>query len=263
MASDVRSTVLVTGAARRIGRSLAVDFAARGWNVAIHYRRSHAEAEALAAELTAIGARAVTFAADLAVEAEVATLVARCTGALGPLACLVNNASEFQFDTALDMTVEQWDRHLAVNLRAPVFLAKALAAQLPPGVGGNVINIIDQRVWRLTPEYFSYTISKSALWTATRTLAQALAPAVRVNAIAPGPILRNNRQTEEQFAAEASSTPLGHGATSSEIAAAVRFILDAPAVTGQMIALDGGQHLSWQRDGDSDVRRRTARHEDR
>jgi NAD(P)-dependent dehydrogenase (short-subunit alcohol dehydrogenase family) len=174
--------------------------------------------------------------------------VGRC-GALppltrrGPLSCLINNASEFDVDTVETLTPEGWDAHLDVNLRAPVFLAQALAHNLPAGMPANVINIIDQRVWRLTPDFFSYTISKAGLWTATRTLAQALAPRVRVNAIGPGPVLKSVHQTDGEFAAEARATPLGRGPSPEEIAAAVRFILASPSLTGQMICLDGGQHL--------------------
>jgi NAD(P)-dependent dehydrogenase (short-subunit alcohol dehydrogenase family) len=164
---------------------------------------------------------------------------------LGPPTCLVNNASEFLVDTVATVTAENWDTHLDINLKAPVFLARALYLHLPEGESGNVINIIDQRVWRLTPDFFSYTISKAGLWTATRTLAQALAPRVRVNAIGPGPVLKSIHQTENDFAAEVRSTLLKRGPSPAEIAAAVRFILDAPAMTGQMIALDGGQHLTW------------------
>jgi NAD(P)-dependent dehydrogenase (short-subunit alcohol dehydrogenase family) len=171
--------------------------------------------------------------------------VPQCCEALGPPGCLVNNASEFLVDTISTVTSETWDTHLDINLKAPVFLARALYLSLPAEEIGNVINIIDQRVWKLTPDFFSYTISKAGLWTATRTLAQALAPRVRVNAIGPGPVLKNIYQTENDFAAEIRSTLLKRGPTPAEIAAAVRFILDAPAMTGQMIALDGGEHLTW------------------
>ena len=159
--------------------------------------------------------------------------------------CLVNNASEFQPDTVGSASLETWNAHLDINLRAPVFLAQALVRHLPAGTDGNVINIIDQRVWKLTPEFFSYTLSKAGLWTATRTLAQALAPRVRVNAIGPGPVLKSIHQTDADFSAEVRSTLLQRGPSTAEIASAVRFILDAPAMTGQMIALDGGQHLTW------------------
>lgn len=242
---DAPRTVLITGAARRIGRAIALDLARDGWRVCVHYRRSAAEAEALVAEIEAIGGAAAAVAADLASETEVASLVPRCRAALGAPTCLINNASEFLVDTVATTTPATWDTHLDINLKAPVFLARALFLDLPQGADGNVINIIDQRVWKLTPDFFSYTISKAGLWTATRTLAQALAPRVRVNAVGPGPVLKSVYQSDAEFAREAASTLLGHGAAPEEIAAAVRFILAAPSLTGQMIVLDGGQHLTW------------------
>jgi NAD(P)-dependent dehydrogenase (short-subunit alcohol dehydrogenase family) len=237
-------TVLITGAARRIGRSIALGLARRGWQVAIHYRNSSAEAEALAEELRREGAVAATFEADLSLADDVDALVPAVVARLGAPCCLINNASEFQLDTLQTLTRETWHLHLDTNLKTPVFLAQAMAAHLPLGCEGNIINIIDQRVWNLKPDFFSYTISKAGLWTATRMLAQALAPRIRVNAIGPGPVLKSVHQTDADFAAEQASTLMGRGPSAEEIAAAVRFILDAPAMTGQMIALDGGQHLT-------------------
>lgn len=238
-------TVLITGSARRIGRAIALDLARAGWRVCVHYRRSAGEAEKLVAEIRDLGAAGAAVAADLASEADVEGLIPQCRAALGAPVCLINNASEFQVDTVESVTPETWDTHLDINLKAPVFLARSLFLNLPEGASGNVINITDQRVWKLTPDFFSYTISKAGLWTATRTLAQALAPRVRVNAIGPGPVLKSIYQTEADFAREAQSTLLGRGPTPEEIAAAVRFILASPSLTGQMIALDGGQHLTW------------------
>jgi NAD(P)-dependent dehydrogenase (short-subunit alcohol dehydrogenase family) len=238
-------TVLITGAARRIGRSIALDLARDGWQVCVHYRRSAEDASALVAEIRRLGGVGAAVAADLASEADVAQLIPRCREVLGAPVCLINNASEFQVDTVATTTPETWDTHLDINLKAPVFLARSLFLNLPEGSGGNVINIIDQRVWKLTPDFFSYTISKAGLWTATRTLAQALAPRVRVNAIGPGPVLKSVHQTESDFARESDSTLLGRGPTPEEIATAVRFILASPSLTGQMIVLDGGQHLTW------------------
>lgn len=238
-------TALITGAARRIGRAIALDLARDGWQVCVHYRRSAAEAESLVAEIRSLGGAAAGIAADLASEADVEGLILQCREALGAPSCLVNNASEFQVDTVATTTSGTWDTHLDINLKAPVFLARSLFLNLPDGVPGNVINIIDQRVWKLTPDFFSYTISKAGLWTATRTLAQALAPRVRVNAIGPGPVLKSIHQTDADFARECQSTLIGRGPTPEEIAAAVRFILASPSLTGQMIALDGGQHLTW------------------
>ena len=237
-------TALITGSARRIGRVIALDLAGHGWRVAIHYRNSRDEAEALAGEIQRAGGAAVAVSANLANLGDVQSLIERCADALGTVTCLVNNASEFFLDTIGSVTPEGWDTHLDINLKAPVFLAQALYANLPAGVEGNVINIIDQRVWRPTPDFFSYTISKAGLWTATQTLAQAMAPRVRVNAIGPGPVLQSVHQTQADFAAETLTTPLQRGPSLPEIAAAVRFILATPSMTGQMIALDGGQHLA-------------------
>jgi NAD(P)-dependent dehydrogenase (short-subunit alcohol dehydrogenase family) len=239
-------TVLITGAAQRIGRALACDFAARGWRVALHCRASQRQAEELAQDLGRNGTPAAVLRADLADADAVARLIPECSGRLGPPTCLVNNAAMFAPDAIGALEAGLWDRQLAVNLKAPVFLAEAFANNLPPGVAGNVINIIDQGVLKPTPQFFSYTVSKAALWAATRTLAQALAPTVRVNAIGPGPVLQSAYQTEAQFRAEYEATLLKRSTRPEEIAAAIRFILEAPALTGQMLALDGGQHLVWQ-----------------
>lgn len=235
---------LVTGAARRIGREIAISLASDGWRVAVHYRNSRADADAVVAEIVASGGRADALQADLGNLDAIKRLVRSCTEVLGAPTCLINNASEFHLDTIGSLRPELWDLHLDINLKAPVFLAQAMVERLPPCADGNIINIIDQRVWKLTPDFFSYTISKAGLWTATRTLAQALAPRIRVNAIGPGPVLRSVHQTDQDFADEWQSTLLKRGPTPGEIASAVRFILGAPAMTGQMIALDSGQHLT-------------------
>jgi len=238
-------TALVTGAARRVGRAIALDLARHGWDVAVHFHQSAADAAALAEEIGRLGRRAVPLSADLAREAETATLVGRAAAALGPLSCLVNNASLFEMDQIDTVTRESWDAHIETNLRAPLVLSQAFARQLPAAANGAIINLLDQRVWNLTPFFLSYTVAKSGLWTLTRTLALALAPRIRVNGIGPGPTLPSPRQTPEQFARQERAMPLQRGTTPAEICAAVRFILDAPAMTGQMIALDGGQHLGW------------------
>ena len=237
--------VLITGAAQRIGRALALDLASHGWRVGLHCHRSTEQAGKLAAMIRAGGGAAEVLQADLSLAAEVERLVPACAAALGAPTCLINNAALFHQDDITTLEPAVWDAQLAVNLKAPVLLAKAFAAHLPKGADGNIINIIDQRVWRPTPRYFSYAASKAGLWSVTRTLAQALAPRIRVNAIGPGPVLPNAQQTDAEFAAECAATLLGRATSPAEIAAAARFILDAPAMTGQMIALDGGQHLAW------------------
>lgn len=244
---------LVTGAAKRIGRAVALHLAARGWAVAIHYNQSEDAARRVVAEITDAGGRAAVVAADLAREEQVAALIGGSAEAVGPLTCLVNNASVFENDTVKTATRDSWDRHMEINLRAPFVLIQDFAGQVPAGAAANVINIIDQRVWNLTPMFTSYTLSKAALWTLTRTTALALAPQVRVNAIGPGPVLPSPRQSEEDFARQWRSVPLGRPATPEEIGRAVQFILDAPAMTGQMIALDGGQHLGWAQRGGGTV----------
>jgi NAD(P)-dependent dehydrogenase (short-subunit alcohol dehydrogenase family) len=246
VASDrMPRAALVTGAAQRIGRAIALGLATEGWAVAVHYRRSRAKAEALVSEIAAKGGRAVALAADLTDEAEVETVVPRAVAALGPLGCLVNNASLFENDTVRSATRQSWDAHIATNLRAPFVLIQGFAAQLPESADGAVINLLDERVWNLTPYFVSYTVSKMGLWTLTRTMALALAPRIRVNGIGPGPTLPSPRQTQEHFARQSAELPLQRGTSPEEIAAAVRFVLAAPAMTGQMIALDGGQHLGW------------------
>jgi NAD(P)-dependent dehydrogenase (short-subunit alcohol dehydrogenase family) len=238
-------TALVTGAGLRIGRALALDLARQGFAVAVHYHRSAAPAETVVAEIQSRGGRAAALAADLAREAEVADLVPRAVAALGPLGCLINNASVFELDSVETATRQSWNLHMEINLRAPFVLAQAFARQLPAEPTGNVVNIIDQRVWNLTPYFTSYTLSKAGLWTLTQTLALALAPRVRVNAVGPGPTLPSLRQSQDQFDRQCAAMPLRRGTTPEEICQAVRYILSAPAMTGQMIALDGGQHLGW------------------
>ena len=237
---------LVTGGAKRIGKSIALRLAENGWSVAIHYRKSAAKAEVVAAEVRLRGGRAMTVAADLGNEDEVVTIIPRVTAELGPLTLLVNNASVFEMDKADTVTRESWDKHIEANLRAPFVLSQAFARQLPEGEQGNIVNLLDQRVWKPNPQFFTYALSKAALWAATRTLAQALAPRIRVNAVGPGPTLPSIHQAPEDFAAEAANVPLGRRATPEEIARAVLYLVDAPSVTGQMIAVDGGQHLAWR-----------------
>ena len=238
--------VLVTGGARRIGRALSLALARAGYAVAVHTHRAHAEADDLAAEMTARGGRAAVVLADLADPAAATALVTQAVAALGPLTLLINNASIFEDDAVGNLDPAAWDRHFAVNLRAPVFLAEAFAAQASADGEASIVNIVDQRALKLVPRQFSYTLTKAALHTATIMLAQALAPKVRVNAVAPGPTLASPRQDPAQFAQQAAAVPLGRGPRPEEIADAVLFLAAAASVTGETIAVDGGQHVAWK-----------------
>lgn len=236
----------VTGGAVRLGRAIALALADAGFDVAIHYRSGDDEARRTVGDIVARGRRACMLRADLAHEAEVTPLIARVRAELGPVGVLVNNASTFERDEWFDATRAGWDAHLEPNLRAPFVLTQAFAGQVSEGAEGMVLNMLDERVWSLTPHFVSYTVSKSALWTLTRTLALALAPRrIRVNAIGPGPALPSPRQSVEQFARQCASVPMGRGTDPDEIARAALSLLCLPSVTGQMLALDGGQHLQW------------------
>jgi NAD(P)-dependent dehydrogenase (short-subunit alcohol dehydrogenase family) len=239
-------TALITGAAKRIGRQLALDLAEAGFDIAVHCNASRAEADEVAANIRAVGRNAHVVAGDLAREDTPHAIIGSAVAALGPLTLLINNASIFEPDEVGSISSDSWAQHQNTNLRAPIMLSQAFAAQLPKDEHGNIINIVDQRVWKLNPRFFSYTMSKTGLWTATRTLAQALAPRVRVNAIGPGPALPSARMDQSEFDKQARLTLLGRGTSPQEISAAAKFILSQPALTGQMIALDGGQHLVWQ-----------------
>jgi len=250
------TTALVTGAGKRLGRAMALELARRGYDVAVHYATSRDEAEAVAHEITGMGQRAVAVQADLLVEDEVQGLLPKAVEALGaPVTCLINNASVFEYDNIQTATRESWDRHMESNLRAPFVLTQAMAAQVPepeacemgePVARGLVINMIDQRVRKLTPEFMTYTLAKMGLWAFTQTAAQALAPRVRVNAIGPGPTLKGHRQSESHFQRQRQTTVLNRGANAADIVAALAYFMDAPAVTGQLLCVDGGQHLGWQ-----------------
>ncbi|MGB3315938.1 MAG: SDR family oxidoreductase [Albidovulum sp.] len=246
---------LVTGAGRRLGRAMALYLAGRGYDVAIHYATSGNEAEAVAEEARAMGVTAATLQADILNEAETLTLVDRAAEALGgPLSILINNASIFEYDNIRSATRESWDRHLESNLRAPFVLTQAFAKQAPKAVSeagdarsqALVINMLDQRVRKLTPEFMTYTIAKMGLWALTQTSARALGPDIRVNAIGPGSTLKGEKQSEEQFRAQRAGSVLARGANADDICAALGYFLDAPAVTGQLICVDGGQHLGWK-----------------
>jgi NAD(P)-dependent dehydrogenase (short-subunit alcohol dehydrogenase family) len=238
-------TAVITGAAKRVGRAIAIELAGAGYDIALHYRASAAAAETLAQEIGALGRRAITVAADLADEEAVAGILPRVVERLGPVGVLVNNASLFERDEALDATRDVWDRQMAVNLRAPFILMQHFARLLPAGEDGAIVNMLDQRVLNLTPHFISYTVSKAGLWTLTQTMALALAPRIRVNGVGPGPILPNERQSAEQFQRHWSSTPLERRIDPQAVARAVAFLVEATATTGQMIAVDGGEHLAW------------------
>lgn len=236
---------LITGASRRLGRAIALALAGQGFDLSLHYGRSHAEAASLAEEIRALGRRAHLLQADLQQEAETQELVPRAVAAQGPLGLLVNNAAVFERDEWHDASRESWDLHIETNLRAPFALIQGFAKALPQEAEGLVVNLLDQRVWSLTPHFVSYSVSKAGLWALTQSMALALAPRIRVNGIGPGFVLPSPFQTPAQFARQYASPPLGHGTTPEEVAEAVLALLRLPAMTGQMIALDGGQHLQW------------------
>jgi len=240
-----RGAALVTGAGRRIGQALALEAARAGYDVAVHHRGAPDEAAETVAAIQALGRRAIAVSAELSDEAQVSGLIAR-TAQLGPLTLLVNSASSFNDDRVGALDRALWDAHLETNLRAPIVLAEAFAAALPADAEGLIVNIVDQRVWRPNPQFFSYSLSKAGLWWATQTLAQALAPRIRVNAIGPGPTLPSVHQAPGEFEAEAAGTLLQRHANPDDLAAALRYLIDARAVTGQMIAVDAGQHLAWR-----------------
>ena len=238
--------VLVTGAAKRLGRAITLDLARHGWSVAIHYNSSEKEARATAADAATAGVKVALLKADLSRESETATLIERAAAELGPLTGLVNSASVFENDDWYSVSRESWDKHMETNLRAPFVLAQAFARQVPRDAHGAIVNLIDQRVLKPTPQFLSYSLSKAGLKWLTTTLAQALAPRVRVNAVGPGPTIINARQSAADFARQRESTVLGRGAEPQDVCDAVRYLLAASAVTGQMLAVDGGQHLIWQ-----------------
>ncbi|PKQ13721.1 MAG: short chain dehydrogenase [Alphaproteobacteria bacterium HGW-Alphaproteobacteria-1] len=247
---------LVTGAGKRLGRAMALELARQGHDVAVHYATSAADAESVAAEIRAMGRQAVTLCADLVDEAQVTPLIARAAESLGgPILTLVNNASIFEYDNITTATRQSWDRHIESNLRAPFVLMQEMSRAVPepatdangePRARGLVVNMIDQRVRKLTPEFMTYTIAKMGLWALTRTGAQALAPRIRVNAIGPGPTLQGHRQSAAHFTGQRRATILGRGSDADEVCATLAYLLKAPGVTGQLLCVDGGQHLGWQ-----------------
>ena len=240
-----RPVALVTGASDRIGAAIARALARAGYAVVIHYRSGAEGARSVRKEIIRAGGEAAIVRADLARRSQRAGLIAGAAEPFGPLTVLVNNASAFDPDSARDLDETLWDRHFAIHAEAPVFLARDFAAQLPPGVEGNVVNMIDERVLHPSPSYFSYTLSKAVLWTATRTLAQSLAPAIRVNAIGPGPVLPHSRQSQAEFDRSVAALPLQRHAGPDAIAEGVLMLLRTSSMTGQMLALDGGEHLEY------------------
>lgn len=239
-----RGAALVTGGARRIGRVLAKTAAEAGYDVAIHVRAMDDEAEAAAGEVRRHGRKATILTCDLRKESASVALVGEAEAELGPVTLLVNSASVFEQDQFSDMNRASWDLHMETNLRAPLVLAQAFARRLPADREGLIVNVLDQRVWRPGADFFSYTLSKTALWDATRMLAQALAPRIRVNGIGPGPTLQSIHQDPAAFEAEVATTLLKRPSAPEQMGAALRYLIDAEAVTGQMIAVDSGQHLS-------------------
>ena len=247
---------LVTGAGHRLGQAMAVYLAGRGYDVAVHYASSSAGADETVAQIEAAGQRGVALQANLLDEDDMQGLFPRAVEALGgPITCLVNNASIFEYDDITSATRDSWDRHLNSNLRAPFVLSQAMAAQGlepltddrgEPQASGLIVNMVDQRVRKLTPEFMTYTIAKMGLWALTQTSARALTPAIRVNAIGPGPTLQGGRQSAEHFAQQREATVLKRGSNPEDIVAALGYFLDAPAVTGQLLCVDGGQHLAWE-----------------
>ena len=238
--------VLVTGAAKRLGRAIALDLAAAGWNVAVHYHGSEDDADSAVQQARAFGVEATALKCDLSKESETAALVGRAAKEIGPLTALINSASLFENDDWQSASRKTWDDHIETNLRAPMVLSQTFAKQLPADAQGNIINIVDQRVLKPTPQFLSYSLSKAGLYWLTTTMAQGMGPRIRVNAVGPGPTLKNPRQSVADFDRQRDATILQRGADPTDICAAVRYLLTAEAVTGQMLAVDGGQHLIWQ-----------------
>lgn len=247
-------TALVTGSAKRIGRAIIEDLAKEGFSVAIHANGSLDEAEQIAASLRQQGKSAIALRANLSDQAEAEHLLEAAADALGPVDLLVNNASVFENDSAGTFDAQAFDRHFSIHVRAPSILSAKFARMLPEDAKGMIVNIVDQRVWSLTPFFYSYTLSKAALWTATQTMAQSFAPRIRVNAIGPGPTIRSERQSEEDFKAQVDGLIMKAGPRFEEFGRAIRFLYETPSITGQMIALDGGQHLAWQTPDVAEIR---------
>ncbi len=236
---------LITGSSQRLGKAMALALANDGWSIAVHYNGSENEANETVREITKLGVKSEAFRCDLSQEGETSRLIGRVNRHVGPVDLLVNNAACFELDRIDTATRESWDRHIETNLRAPLVLSQTFFEQLPEDEEGLIVNMLDQRVWNLTPHFVSYTVAKAGLWTLTQTLAQALGPKIRVNAIGPGFTLAAPNQSEEHFESRWKNTPLEKSATPNDVVSALRYLISAKSVTGQMIALDGGQHLGW------------------
>lgn len=243
LALPLSPTLLVTGGSQRIGAAICQNFAKKGWKIAIHYHSSQEKAEILAQDCRNLGTEALTFSANLADPVQAVTLIHKASQELGPLCCLVNNAAHFINDNLENLTIESWQAHFAVNTEAPLLLSQAFYRQLPEGIKGNIINILDYAIFNLPDRFLSYTVSKASLWTLTQMLARGLAPFIRVNAIAPGPTLKHPRQSEERFAESYLQAPLERPTNPEEICQAIDFLLHSPSMTGQCLILDGGKHL--------------------
>ncbi len=245
MTIHIKKNVFITGGARRIGAKISESLAASGCNVVIHYNKSSTAAEKLCKKINKNKKLAICVQANLCKEKEIKNAFKKAKNQFGYIDCLVNNASLFEYDNLKTVNKKSWDNHISANLNGPLILSKLFHSNLPKKYYGDIINIIDQRVLNLTPHFLSYTISKSALWTLTRTLALELAPRIKVNAIGPGPVIKSKFQTQEEFTKQCKKMPLKIGSNPSEIAQTVIFLLTIPSITGQLITLDGGQHLGW------------------
>lgn len=242
----MQKTALITGAAKRIGKAMALSLAKDGWDIAIHYNSSEDEAKAVAGKVQALGQRSCLIQADLSNKNDVEKIIPKGCAELGQIGCLINNASIFNDDNINDVTWEGWDSHITTNLSAPMFLMHAFVKQLGEDNKGTIINMLDQRVLNLTPRFMSYTVSRMGLWTLTQTLAQSLAPNIRVNGIALGPVIKAPGQSQEHFDNRVKSSPLGINVSMDEICNSVKLILNSPAMTGNLVVLDSGMHLGWQ-----------------
>ncbi len=252
---DKNKNVLVTGAAKRIGASIAKSFASKNWNVALHYNKSKKETELLSKELkNKYKIKTICIHADLNDLDQVNKVIPIAKNNIGPISCLINNAASFEYDSIETASLESWNMHINTNIRAPLFLSQSFTKNLDKKFKGNIINIIDQRVWNLTPHFTTYTLSKSALWTLTQTLALSLSPKIRVNAIGPGPTLKSKMQSMKQFRDQYKRMPLKVPTSLDEISSFIELIINSPSMTGQMIALDGGQHLGWSQNEDNNFK---------